>query len=191
MPEFELHRVLQKTEEPFFLFGRRDGDAFTFLTAQWAEKQRLAAFAPHHVDARVAHDFFAMRAFIGGLQMRVARTQHRAVGQNHRRLRTRTFKLRNGDVGLGGFDEQFHVAQAQILTGHQPRFLDGIAVDERAVGGVAIAQKNAVVGEHQFAVMDGDGGMIDGNIALRIASHMIYAQTQFQRLLLKAFGFDQ
>ena len=100
-------------------------------------------------------------------------------------------KLGDGDVDLGGFDKQLHVAQIHRLAGKQPRFLDRVAVDKRAVGGVAIAEQNAVVRQHQFAMAGGHGGMIDGKIAVRVAPDVVDAETQLQRPVFQTLGFDE
>ena len=73
----------------------------------------------------------------------MARAEDHAAFQHHRRLRAGTLILGDRDVDLGGFDEQFHVAQIHRLAGQQPRFLDRIPIDERAVGRTAIAEHHA------------------------------------------------
>ena len=111
------------------------------VAAQRAEEQRLAALDAHDVDATVAHHLAAMGAFVGGRAPADGAgrdiTPSASTTGGFGRARS---NLRNRDVGVGGFDEQFHVAQMHRLAGQQPRFLDGFAVDKRAVGGVAIAE---------------------------------------------------
>ena len=71
-----------------------------------------------------------------------------------------------------------HLAQLHRLARAQPRLLDFLAVDERAVGRVAIVNQHAVVGQHQFAMHRGYGGMGDGKITVRVAANVIDAETQ-------------
>ena len=56
------------------------------MAAERAKKQRLAAFAADHVDTTPAHDFAAILAFIRDLHVWVARTQHHAAREHHRRF---------------------------------------------------------------------------------------------------------
>ncbi len=119
-----------------------------------------------------------MCAFERGVNLRVPRTGKRTVFQHHRRRQQlgRPFKFRDGDVDLGVFHEQFHVTQLHLLAGHQPRFRHGVAVHKRAVGGAAIAQDHAVVGQDQFAVMRGNGGMADEKVGVRVAPDAVHAK---------------
>ena len=79
---------------------------------------------------------------------------------NHFGRRYFRLDFRNGDDGVGGFNEQFDVAQFHCLAGPEPGFLDGFAVEKRAVGGIAVAQIDAVVGERHLAMQRRNGVMI-------------------------------
>ena len=175
----------------FFFFGVHNFNGFALVAAERAEEQRVAAFALHDMHATVAHHLVAVRAFVGGVHLGMARTQHRAAFQHHRRLRTLTLKLGNRDIDLGGFDEQLHVAQMHRLAGKQPCLPDPVAVDERAVGRIAIAEHHAGARQLQFAVAGGHGGMINGEIAVRVAPDAIDAETQFKRPVFQTLYFDQ
>src|ERR1039458_1802388 len=134
----------------------------------------------------VAHHLAAIGASVGGLFLQMARAQNRAVRQHHRRLRPRTLILRDRDARFGVFDEQLHVAQMHRLAGIQPRFPDGFAVDERAVGGFAIVEIDAVVRQRQFAMQGRNRGMINAKLAIGIAANMIDAETQLERPVFQA-----
>ena len=66
MLETQLDGVLQKFDKTFFLFRPAGLYRLAFMTAEWAKEERLAAFAPEHMDAFAAHDFAAIGAFVGG-----------------------------------------------------------------------------------------------------------------------------
>jgi len=150
--ELELDRVLQETEEAFLLFLLDDFYALAFVAAHAAEVKRLAALALHHMHTGVAHDLGAMRALEGNLPVRMAAAIQLAVfldGLGQRRL---LLDLRDGYGGVDGLNQQLHVADPHGLAWPEPGFLDGFAIEKSAVGGIAIAQINAVMRQRQLTV---------------------------------------
>lgn len=176
--EFELYGVLQEFHETAFLFGSRSLDGLALVAAQRTKEERKTAFAPKDVHTLAAHDFTAVSAFVSGGGSRMPRTNHPAIGLHDRGLGTRALKLRNCNVGLGGFHEHFHIAQRHGLARQQARFGYRITIDESAVCGLAIPQQEAIGGENEFAMNCRNGGVINREIAVRRASDSVYARAQ-------------
>ncbi len=191
MSQSQFHRAMQRLKTPLFLRRLDDTDEFTRVAAEQAKEQRPTAFEAHRVDTTSAHDFAAMRAFIRDLEVRVTRAQHDATREHHRRFRALVLILRDGDGDVGVFEEQFHLTQLYRLARTQPGVLDSLAVDECAVGRVAIVNQHAVVGQHQFAVQRRHAGVGDGKITIRIAANVIDAETKFERLVFQTVRFDE
>jgi hypothetical protein len=189
--EFKFNGLLQEFHEAAFLFGHSGLDGLAFVTAEGTEKERQTSFTAEDVNTFAAHDFAAVCAFVGGGSARMAGTNHSATGLNDWRLWAGPFKLRNRDMGFGGFDEKIDVAQGHSLAGKQARFGDRIAIQKGAVGGLAIPDEDAIGGEDKFAMDGRDGGMIDREIAVRGATYPVDARPQFQCLAFQPFGFDQ
>ena len=153
------------------------------MTAQHAEFEGFAALAPQTFHTGIALNRMAVRATMRDLRFCVPWTEHLATGQHHRRRgRHGTLDFRNRDFYFGGFDHQFHVAQAHRLAGLQHRLLHALAVDVGAVGRIMILQKNSFGSEHDVAVVRGNRGMFDGKVTLRIAPKMIHAEVQLDDL---------
>jgi hypothetical protein len=111
-------------------------DPFDRVAAERAQAQKLSAATPQLVQALFAEEFMAMQAAIGRRVELMPATLDGAAGVQHRRRwdHARQLELGNahGDFGIG--DQELHIAQTQRLAGEQNRFLDGGAIDERAVG---------------------------------------------------------
>ena len=156
MRELEADGVFEQGgEETFFLFNHGSFEAFGGVAAEAAEKVRGATLEADEFDAGVAHEFFAERAAKGGRGRGMARTTAAAIIQNHGR-RFEWFgavKFRDADVDDGGFDEEFHVAKAELLAGGEPDIGHGVAVEKSSVGGMRIVHMHAVVGEGNLGVV--------------------------------------
>ena len=67
-----------------------------------------------------------------------------------------------GGFGLDIFQAHFHLAQPDDLAGFQDGFAgELLSIDERAVGGIEVAQHDVGAAQQDFAVMAGDGGFRD------------------------------
>jgi hypothetical protein len=187
--EGELDGLAPEFEEGL-LPGLVAGYGHAGMTAEGAELHQLAAAPPQPVHAGVTEHFAAMGALVGRAGLGVAGTDEGAVGQDDGRGRARLVKDGNGDGDLGGLDQQFDFSEAEGLAGGEPGFLDSVAVDERAVGGSAVVDEEAVVGEHDFAVRGGDGGVVDLEIIGVAASKAVDAQVKFKHPVSPIGGFD-
>jgi hypothetical protein len=190
--EFQPHRFLQHLEEPFLLLDLGRADAFAPMAADRTQKMGLTAFASHDVHAGIAHDFMAVRAFEGGRHLRVARAKHRSIVEHHRGLRD----FRDRDVGdenfrIDGFHEKFHIAQFQFLSLQQPRFFDGITIEESSIGRTAIAEIDAVILQGELAMNRRNRRVIDVQLTIGVASHPVNSEAQLQCLISQPLGFYQ
>ena len=100
------------------------------------------------------------------------------------------FAVRDGDTGVSGFHVEFHVAKTQFLAGNEPGFGHGFTIEKSAVGGPAVMQVYTVRRQRQFAVQRRHGGVVDAEFALRVATHAVHAQAQFNRLHSKTFSSE-
>jgi hypothetical protein len=82
------------------------------------------------------------------------------------------------------------VTETHLLTGREPHFLAGEVVHERAVGGTAIAQMDAVIREHQLGVARGNADVRQVNLAMAAAADVVHAHAEFHRLLAKPRSLD-
>ena len=96
----------------------------------------------------------------------------------------------NGDFEVGILDDQFHFAKPDELSGGQSGFPDRPSIDERPVGGLQIAEGDAILGEHDFTVKVGYGRMRDGEIDVRAAPDAVGPQFQFNRAVLNSGRLD-
>ena len=97
----------------------------------------------------------------------------------------------DGNVGLDGFDEEFHVAKTELLAGGEPGVGDGLAVEKSSVGGVLVEQVDTVVGEGNLGVVRGDAGVREVEFARGVAPDAVDAETEFDGLLAEAGGLDE
>ena len=192
--ELEADGVFEQGgEETFFLFNHGGFEAFGGVAAKAAEKVRGATLEANEFDAGVAHEFFAERAAKGGRGRGMARTTAAAIIQNHGRRfgRFGAVKFRDADVDGGGFDEEFHVAKAELLAGGEPGIGHGLAVEKSSVGGMRVVQMHAVVGEGNLGVVRRDTGMRKVEFARRVAPDAVDAEAKFGGLLAEASGLDE
>src|SRR5262249_14491595 len=118
-----------------------------------------------------AHDFFAVRAAVRDSCRGMSRAKQRAIFENdRRRFENRNFDFRDGDVYIGRLNKYLDVTYGERLAGHQPRLANGLASDERAVGGFAIADDKFAPVQLEFAMETGNGGMNDVQIGVRTPS---------------------
>lgn len=191
VPELELDGILKEPKEALLLFLLDDFNALAFVAAHAAKIQRLAALALHHMDTGVAHHLRAMRAFESNLAVGMAGAKEVAIVLDGFGFRQHfLLELGDGDGGVHGFHVHFHVAEAQFLAGPKPGFLDGVAIDKGAVGGVAVAQINTVMRQRQFAMQCRDGVMVQALFAVGVPSHMVHPHAQFKCLNTKPFSSD-
>lgn len=102
----------------------------------------------------------ALAAFFQLIQAHAARHEHRGVHRLFHRSRRRAWSRSAGGCAFH-FQLQFHLAEAQGLAGLEDAFLNFIPVDERAVGGVQVADENVAAAQMNFAVMAGNGRVGD------------------------------
>jgi len=149
LEQLQLHRLLQLREETLLLFHRDLLDAFGGRAADAAEEMRRPTLKADDMDARIAHMLLAIRASERRGHFRMLRASGATVFQNHRG-RARCFaplKFRDGNDRIRGLYEQFHVAKSKLLPRRKPSICYGLAVNECAIGGIAILKMNAVAGE--------------------------------------------
>ena len=97
----------------------------------------------------------------------------------------------DGNVGLDGFNEELHVAEAELLAGIEPGVGHGLAVEKGSVGGMVVEQVDAVVGEGDLGVVRGDAGVREVEFARGVAPDAVDAETEFDGLLAEAGGLDE
>ena len=131
MAESGPDSFLQKTKESLFGLTIVSADAFAFVVANAAKKQRFAALDAHHAHTTRAHDFLAMCASERGVIFVVARAKKRPIRQHYGRWgRHLAFYFGNGYIGFRGFHQKHHFSQSNLVADFQPAFIDGLAIDE-------------------------------------------------------------
>jgi hypothetical protein len=113
--------------------------------------------------------------------LRMARAQHHAAFQHHRRLRTLALKLGNRDVDLGGFDNNSTSPKCTVWPGSSHASLTRSPLTNVPLVESQSRSITPVARQLQFAVVGRHGGMINGEITVRVAPDAIDAETQFKR----------
>lgn len=139
-----------------------------------AEKPGLTALYAQGTHTITAKGLFTFGAFDDGRNTRVQETGEGSVekmGLNRLLFR---FQLGNGDAdGFSlflDFDLEFGGAEAEDLAGFEDGFLDGLVIDECAVGGIEVADEDGVAADDEFAVETGYSGVMDTEIVCWIAA---------------------
>ena len=79
----------------------------------------------------------------------------------------------NGDDDVRGLDQQLHVAQPQGLAHCQRGVFDALVVEVGAVGRVAVAHRDALLGEHDLTMSSRDGVMFDPEVIVQTAAQAV------------------
>ncbi len=153
--KFQFYRFLQHGEKALFLFGRSGFNALGgIMAAQAAEVMRFSTFDAHDANAGVAHHLFAVGAAKSGGGFRNdAGRGGKAVLQNHRGRRGGFAALSNCGMAMTTSVDSTSSSTSpnrSCWPGNEPGFRDRFTVDEGAVGGIAIAHVNAVIGQREF-----------------------------------------
>jgi len=167
--ERKLHRLGEESKNGllFLLVA----NAFDFVAAEGAKIEIFPTAAAHASHAILAHNLFAMRASVRNRGRRVARAKQRAILENDwRHFENGNLDFRNGDVYISRFNEYLNVTGAESLAGDKPRLANGLAIDESAVGGFAIAEDKFVTVQLQFTMEPGNRGMNDLQIGVGTSS---------------------
>ena len=151
MSERKLHRLGKEPENGFLflLFA----DAHDLVAAERAEFKKFSTAAAHASHAIVAHDFFAKRASMRDGRRRMPRAKQFAILENDwRRFENGNFDFRNGDVYIRRFHENLNITDEEGLAGHKTRFVYRLAINERSVSGLAIADNKFAAVQFQFTM---------------------------------------
>jgi hypothetical protein len=152
---------------------------FARLFALRALHRGLAAAFAHVADAGLAERPLAACASVRGVDVRMPGTDEGILGEHSNWSRLAGLEFGYGDRGSHALDQEFDLPQAQRLAGCEPGFFGALAVHEGAVGGIAVPNVDAIIGEHQFAVAGGDAGVLELEVILEATAEAIGAQVQF------------
>ena len=98
---------------------------------------------------------------------------------------------RDIDRDIGGFGDEFDLAEAQGATGGERGGLDGLSVNESAISGIAIPDHQRVSDDLDLAMDAGDAGVFDLKIIVRAAAQAISAQLELEHATFKSLRSNQ
>ena len=107
-----------------------------------------------------------------------------AIGQQRRAWNLFHRNRWNGNMNRGNLQGHFDAAQAQFLAVLQRGFLDGLPVNEGAIGGTQITDKDTRVGSMDFAMITGNRSINDLKVVQRISPQAAHSWFQFNDLFL-------
>ena len=131
-----------------------------------------------------------MCALVSNPGLLVARTNQRTISEHNRWRRFGNVKLRNGDVYIGGLDEEFNISQTQGLATRQFSFPDGFSVYKSAVGWTTVANDELSIAQNNLTVPCRNGRMFDLKVVSLDSTETVDAKIQLNDFAFKAFRLD-
>lgn len=139
---------------------------------------------PHSADhpdarhARSAEKFVAVAAFHAGCQCGMIVATGSAVGQCGHMLQWPCGHVWHHDLLGLSIEDQCQATYMQHLSGHQFRFANRLAVDEGSVGGSEIGDQDHQWVHGNFAVLLGNGGMVQAEGRMSAATDPVFSGGQ-------------
>jgi hypothetical protein len=172
-----IHDPVEPAAAPGFFDGRLKelAGAAAFRT----EAPRGAAGDPQFPHACGAKNMLAFSTLQARRDAVVMKTARGAV--RHEQLlpwRRRQSNGRNGNGHGRLCHEHFHVSHPESLSGENLRFLDAVALDERAVTRTEIAHEHRVIRQPHFAVPPRNRWVRQENVVLAFAAKTVAARSE-------------
>jgi hypothetical protein len=168
----------------FFLGGCCRGERFAGRRAIGAEKPRLAALNAKGADTIAAESLLAFRALDDRGDARMEEAGEGTIQEMGLDGLRFALDFRDGDADWLLFFFQIHAqfsgSEAEDLPRFENGLLDGLTIDEGAISGIEVANKDGVSTNNKFTVETGDRRVVNPVVIGRIPAEAGKAIGEFK-----------